>query len=460
MNYKEKKIAILGLARSGMAVAKLLISKGAEVYISDAADNEILRKRAGEFRKLGAIVELGGHSDCRLNDVDEVVLSPGVPTDIPILLWFKSNRPELPIVSEIEIGYRFAKGKIIGITGSNGKSTCVTMLGGLFRAAGYESHVAGNIGNPLCDVVGSAGKNSIICVELSSFQLESIEKFRPYVSCLLNLSPDHLDRHYVIESYYNAKTRIFSNQTDGDYAVLFAGDEKISAIGRGISAKTLFFDNAYLDSAGSYADNGTIYIRKPDGAVVPVLRTSELSVPGPHNIANACAALACTIPFDIPPGPLADALRKFSGLPHRLQFVGEINGVRFINDSKATNADSLECALKSFDSDVVLIVGGYDKGADFTPLRELVARRAKCVVLMGATADKIAVDWKEAAPMEKAENLEEAVAIAKRAAGEKGTVLLAPGCASYDMFENFEDRGNQFAEIVQKLTKRENVIAH
>jgi len=427
MDYNGKKIAIVGLARSGLAAAKLLIEMGADVFVSDTADTPELRRRAEELQGLGAKIELGGHSNSPLREVSEIVLSPGVPTDIPILLWAKANRPELPIISEVELGYRFVKGKIIGITGSNGKSTTVSLLGAIFDTAGFESYVVGNIGRPLCDVALEASEDSILCVELSSFQLESIYHFRPFVACILNLSPDHLDRHYEEETYYAAKERIFVNQTNDDYAVLSADDSRLSRMGEGIAANLLRFSCGAIDGPGAFVNEGSIVMRKPDGDVVPVLDIDELGIPGPHNLANACAAVACTVPFNLNIDALAEALREFGGLPHRLQTVGRINGISFINDSKATNVDALECALNSFDVPLVLIAGGYDKGADFKPLRNLVGQKAKHVVLIGDTAKRIETDWTSAVSMEHASSLDDAVLKAKAAAVPEGIVLLAPG---------------------------------
>lgn len=437
-----------------MAAAKLLLMAGADVYVSDAADNAILRDRAKELKRLGAKVELGGHNGSMKDAFDEVVLSPGVPTDIPLLLWYKSNNPTMPIISEIELAYRFAKGAIVGITGSNGKSTTISMAGALFLEGGFDTEVVGNIGKPMSEVVMESSEKTILCVELSSFQLEMIDNFRPKVACMLNLTPDHLDRHYTEKSYFSAKERIFENQTVEDYAVLNYDDTNVKALAADIHAQILWFSNGEHSEAGVFARNGNIISRGLDGVEREIMPTKKLNLPGGHNLANACAAVACTLPFEIQSKSIAQGFAKFAGLPHRLENVGEFSGVRFINDSKATNVDSLECALRSFDEKVVLIAGGYDKGADFSPLKNLVAERVKHVVLIGATAGKIDSDWNNAVERERAANLEDAVSMAFEAAKPNGIVLLAPGCASYDMFDNFECRGEKFAEIVRNLIKR------
>lgn len=454
MDYRGKKVGVLGLARSGMAAAKLLVKAGAKVYVSDAAENEKLRARAKELKKIGVEVELGGHNGRMKDHFDEIVLSPGVPIDIPILLWYKSNRPNLPIISEVEMSYRFARGMIIGITGSNGKSTTVSMVGEIFKSAGYETYIVGNIGRPMSEVVLEASENSILCVELSSFQLEMIDTFRAKVACLLNLTPDHLDRHYNVDAYYAAKTRIFENQQPEDYAVLNLSDIAVRAIGQDVQSKRLWFTTSPHSGQGVYVDRGMIIYRALDGEEKEVMPSNKISVPGRHNLANACAAIACAMPFGIKSREISDALSNFKGLPHRLQDVGVLDGVRFINDSKATNVDSLECALNSFDEPVVLIAGGYDKGADFSALKGLVKEKTRHVVLIGDTADSIRKAWNGSVTIQRAEELEEAVEKAYEAATPGGIVLLAPGCASYDMFENFEKRGEIFTEIVKELIKK------
>jgi UDP-N-acetylmuramoylalanine--D-glutamate ligase len=454
-DYRGKKVAVLGLARSGLAAAELLYKVGAEVYVSDTADTPTLRERAKYLRKFGIEVELGGHNGRLKDRFDALVLSPGVPTDIPVLLWYKSNRPEMPIISEIELAYHFTRGTIVGITGSNGKSTVVSMAGALFKAAGYETYVVGNIGKAVCEVVLEASEKSVLCVELSSFQLEMIDTFRPKVACLLNLTPDHLDRHYSTKGYYDAKARIFENQTCDDFAIVNTCDDSVMAFAKTIDSKVLSFGGDG-ESAGVFVRDGMIVSKSVDGYTTEIIPANGLRLPGAHNLANACAAIACTMPFGIEPADIARGFAGFEGLPHRLQEVGVLRSVRFINDSKATNVDSMECALKSFEGKVVLIAGGYDKGADFKPLRELVTEKARCVVLIGATAKKIESDWQGAVPMVHAASLEEAIDKAFLATEPEDVVLLAPGCASYDMFDNFEMRGEIFAELVKKLVKKKS----
>ena len=453
MEFIGKKITVIGLARSGFAAAKLLSKNGAIVFVSDSQNTTDIIARADALSAIGVKCELGGHTDLIYKNADEIILSPGVPSDIPILTEAKNEKPNLKIISEIELAFRFAKGKIIGITGSNGKSTVTALVGKLFETAGYETYVVGNIGKAVCEIVEDASEKSVIVIELSSFQLETIDEFRPFISCLLNLQPDHLDRYSDVEKYYLAKQRIFNNQRKSDFAVLSAEDLKVARLAGRLKPSALFFGLRPLSVPGVFVRDGLIKIRKLDGDIIPIINVSELGIPGPHNIANACAAIACTIPFDIDSVPLADGLRSFKGLPHRLQFAGKIGDVVFINDSKATNTDALECALKSFDKPITLIAGGYDKGNDFAPLKNLAASKVKAAVLIGKTADRIAKDWAGGLPIERVVGFDEAIRKALEIASPDGIVLLSPGCASYDMFKNFEDRGERFMEIVEKLAK-------
>ena len=454
MPYARKVISVIGLARSGFAAAKLLLREGARVFVSDSADNEELRSRRDILVKMGAEVELGGHTARVYCGADEIILSPGIPPDIPILLKVAEKYPDLPIISEIELGFRFARGQIIAITGSNGKSTTTSLTGELLKSAGIPVSVCGNIGKPFCEAVLESEPGTVFSLELSSFQLEQIESLRPEVACLLNLSPDHLDRYDSPEDYYAAKMNIFENQIENDMAVLSALDERVRSMAEEVPGRVRYF-GAWVGLAEAvYPRNGWI-VSDIGGPVQEIVQIKDLGIRGEHNLSNACAALACVLRFTRDIDSLSSALKSFSGLPHRLELIAKIGGVEYINDSKATNVDALECALRSFDSGVILIAGGYDKGADFEPLAELVSSVTRKVILIGDTAERIASDWNGAAEIEPAESLEEAVKIASQIAQSGDVVLLAPGCASFDMFENFEKRGEAFAKIVHKLEKGE-----
>ncbi len=451
MDYSGKRVSIIGLGRSGYCAAKMLMDLGAFVFVSDSGYSPELEAKADELRNAGASVELGAHTDTVYRIADEIVVSPGVPANLGILREAERARPYLSIIPEIELGFRVTKGKIVGITGSNGKSTTVSLLGEIFKAAGRDYNVVGNIGRPLCDVALSATPDTIHCVELSSFQLEKILDFRPHVACILNLSADHLDRHETEMKYFEAKERIFANQTAADYSVLSMDDPKVAMLASKVYGRVILFGNNDLGVTGCFVRNGKLTMKDLSGNIIELVDSKELGIPGPHNVSNACAAVACALPFEVSPEACRTALHGFTGLEHRMEKVGESRGVLFVNDSKATNIDSLVVALKSYSDNIILIAGGYDKGADFSEVRELVAERVKAAVLIGVTADKIEAAWAGATKTIRASSLEEAVNIAALNAGKGDVVLLSPGCASYDMFKNFEDRGRQFVQIVQRL---------
>jgi len=451
MDYRGKKVSVLGLGKSGFASVKLLIRRGAIVLASDARACDELEFKAAILRDMGASVELGGHSEAVFRTADEIVVSPGVPQDLDILRQAMRERPRLPIIAEVELAFRLTKGQIVAVTGSNGKSTTVTLLGCIFEADGREANVVGNIGTPFCDVVESATEETIHVVELSSFQLEKIVDFRPKVACILNLSADHLDRHLDEKAYFRAKERIFMNQTAADLSVLSMDDAKVAMLASRVNGRAALFGSHDLSVTGCFVRDGVITMKTLDGRTVPILPTREMGIPGPHNVSNACAAVACTLPFDVPAQAIARALKDFAGLPHRLEKVGESNGIAFVNDSKATNIESLEVALKSFGDNIVLIAGGYDKGADFSEVSGLVKKNVKCAVLIGDTADKIGTAWRDVTKIERAETLKRAVEIAISNAKSGDVIMLSPGCASFDMFRNFEHRGDEFRNLAKEI---------
>lgn len=455
MEYLGKRISVLGLGKSGFSAAKLLIDLGAFVFVSDGQYNHILESRADILRNLGASVELGKHTETLYRLADEIVVSPGVPMDIEILEQAANLRPSLPIIPEIELGFRVSKGKIIGITGSNGKSTTVTLIGEILKAAGKDNNVVGNIGTPFCDVALSATSNTIHCIELSSFQLERIVDFRPFVACMLNLSADHLNRHSNEFNYFAAKERIFMNQVASDYSILSMDDAKVAMLAVKVLGRVMLFGRHDLNVTGCFVRNGVITMKNLKGKTIELIPCEQMGIPGPHNVSNACAAVACTIPFDIPEEAIRKALRGFKGLKHRLEKVGESKNVVFINDSKATNIDSLKVALESFKNNIILIAGGSDKGADFSDLTELVAKKVKHAILIGVTAEIIEKAWGRKIPIDREDSLSHAVKKASKLAHSGDIVLLSPGCASYDMFDNYEQRGEMFTQEVIKIIAHE-----
>jgi UDP-N-acetylmuramoylalanine--D-glutamate ligase len=379
-------------------------------------------------------------------------LSPGVPCKDNLLCEL-INSP-IPIYSEIELGYWFCKGKIIGVTGSNGKSTTATLVYELFRDSGKRSHLAGNIGLPFTQIVENIREDDIVVLELSSFQLERIASFSPYVSVILNLTPDHLDRYPSVQKYYEAKLNIWMNQDENSFSVIRRDDPNLFAYADRCPAKQIWFARERFDLYGVYAYDGSIKIVDNKGYITEVLKVEDLVLRGPHNQWNACAAVASTIPFGLPLDSVRKTLKRFSGIEHRIEFVRELDGVKFFNDSKSTNPDSLFWALQSFTEPIILIAGGLDKGTDFTPLKKLVEEKVRLAILIGKAKDKLRESWDGATEILFANDMLDAVEKAHRMANSGEVVLLSPGCASFDMFNNFEHRGKVFKEIVQKLKSK------
>lgn len=452
MNFKTYKIqhkkvhtiSIIGLGRSGKAAAMLAASDGFSVTVSDISDNDDTRKQGEELVREGIFVELGEHSE-KILESDIIVISPGVPLTINILK--KAADKAIPIISEIEFAYRHEQGRVIAVTGSNGKSTTATLIAKILSDAGIKTFLAGNIGNPYSTIAMKTTPESITVLELSSFQLEAMDSFHPYISVLLNLSPDHLDRYKSTDEYYRAKFHIFDNQLHNDFAVLWADQPDVSSLSERIAPQTLWFSS--ITEVDNGADIRDGYISRGGEAVLPA---KELGIPGPHNLSNALAATAATIPLNIDINSLAHTLQEFAGIEHRLERFAENNGILFVNDSKATNPDALRWALASFNRPIVLIAGGYDKGADFGKLRKLFSEKVRTAVFTGATAERMAQQLGETTIFSVVvKDFEKAVQRAVSMAKDGDVVMLSPGCASFDQFKNFEHRGRVFKEIVKSL---------
>ena len=469
MDLEGKKVLVVGIARSGVAAARLLASRGALVIANDLKPEAELVDGSGdginELRKLGVMLSLGGHPESLFVNADLIVLSPGVPADLAPLE--SARRTGIEIISEPELAGRFLRGRMIGVTGSNGKTTVTTLVGELMRAAGAEVIVGGNIGTPLTSLIEKSGENTWIVAELSSFQLEMIDSMRVHVAVVTNITPDHLDRHGSFGNYVRAKHRIFLNQTDDDWAVLNGQDLGVADMVAklGVQSRRVYFSSRGTETlAGMLAD---AYVR--GGRVcttmitdreseVDVMGVEEVPLPGMHNVENVMTALAATICAmgtrinELP--ALAQAIRRFKGVEHRIEYVTEIDGIKFYNDSKATNVDSTVKALEAFGSNIIVILGGKDKGSDYTVLAPLIRERVKRVVLIGAASDKIAAQLEGAGSMIRARSMQDAVLRAMEVATAGDTVLLAPACASFDMFDNYEHRGRVFKEAVNKLASR------
>ena len=450
-----KRPLVVGAARSGLAAARLLARHGLDVRIAD-------RRLAGpgsaargeELVREGVCVTWGADEPGSLEGRDFVVWSPGIPGDHR--LAEAARAAGLPVLSELEIGYLAAQAPFLCITGTNGKSTTTDLTGALLRGAGRQVEVCGNIGRALCEVVEMVPPTGLLVVEVSSFQLETVDRLKPFVATWLNLTPDHLDRHGAFAEYGAMKQRLFARQDETDYAVWNADDPAVMERRLGGAAWLEFSATRPVEDGASVAD-GRIRLGWR-GGVEDLMAVRELRLRGPHNLLNALAAVTTVLPLEPALDALRAVLRGYGGLEHRLEPVAMVSGVAFVNDSKATNTNSLEVALRSFESPVVLIAGGRDKGQDFSPLADLVRERTRAVVLIGEGADRIAGHW-AGANLLRAASLAEAVDLAfetaSRAQPAPGTVLLSPGCASFDMFADYEDRGRRFKGEVARLAARE-----
>lgn len=449
MNVSGKKIVIVGLARTGVAVARYITAQGAQVTVTDMKTAAELHEWLEHLTGLPLTFELGGHSDALFSSADLIVVSPGVPMDIrPLRHAREIGRI---IVSEVELASRFIAAPIIAITGTNGKTTTTTLTGEICRAAGLSTFVGGNIGNPLIELVDSGEAVERVVVELSSFQLEGIENFRPRVAVLLNVTEDHLDRYSSYQEYIDAKARIFMNQTPEDFAVLNLDDPIVAGLAPRLKARVFWMSQKKELAEGVFhREREIVYRFEGREEVIP---TAGFRIKGVHNIENIMASLAATMLTGVSSKDARRAVEGFRGLPHRMELVRELNGVCWYEDSKATNVGSVEKALASF-YEITLIAGGKDKGGSYAPLAELVKERVRHMILIGEAKDRIAAELGSFADTRKAETLEEAVGMAAVLTEPGGVVLFSPACSSFDMFRDYEDRANQFKALVRALPER------
>ncbi len=435
---------VVGLARSGQAAARLLAERGESVRGVDSGNP----KDAGRLSEAGVEVFLESDGLALLEGTRTVVKSPGVPREAPVIAAALERR--IDVVGELELAWRALPNRFVAVTGTNGKTTTVELLGHVYRSAGEPVAVAGNVGTPLSELVGQVEPEATVICEASSFQLEDTSFFAPECAVFLNLAPDHLDRHGDLESYLAAKLRIFANQGNDDVAVYNADDPELAGIDLGGCARRLAFCAGPGPDCEVALAEGTIFY---DGE--PLLRVAELGLFGEHNVHNAMAAAAAALSMGLDREAVREGLRGFAGVPHRLEPVAEIGGVRFVNDSKATNVASAVVGIRAFESGVHLILGGSEKGEPFAPLLEPVRERCAAAYLTGATAERLAEELAPAAAagvaLHRCDDLEDAVGRAAAAAAPGEVVLLAPACASFDAFENFERRGERFRAIVEGL---------
>ena len=458
MELKNKRVLVVGLGRSGVASAFFLQEHGARVIVSDSKSEAQLQTEVPALLDRGISIETGQHGERTFRDQDLIVVSPGVPSDQPQLLHARTLG--IPVIGEVELAFRFLQGKVLAITGSNGKTTTTTLVGEILSKSGKKTLVGGNIGTPVISLAGQSTADGLVVLEISSFQLESIQQFRPWIAAILNITPDHLDRHHTFQAYVDAKARIFENQRAehasenqqaGDFAVLNADDPTCVALKDKVKGPLLWFSRQQRVENGAFLVGDQVIFRQ-NGQEQPVLGRSDIQLKGEHNVENILAAVAMTMVAGCSAQQVRQAVKEFRAVEHRLELVSTINGIAFYNDSKATNVDATVKALESFPGNIHIILGGKDKGSDYSVLNPLLRERAKRIYLIGAASDKIASQIQSTTAVVRSGTLERAVRQALDAAKPGDVVLLAPACASFDQFENYEHRGRVFKELVQSLT--------
>ena len=451
MDLRNQRVLVVGLGKSGVASAFFLAERGARVAVSDAKSQEQLREEIPLLLDHGISVETGQHGERTFRDQDLIVVSPGVPFDVPQLVHARERG--IPVIGEVELAARFLKGHIIAITGSNGKTTTTSLVGDIIAAGGRKVLVGGNIGTPAITFVDRATDDTWLVLEISSFQLETIDTFHPQIAVVLNVTPDHLDRHHTFANYVAAKARIFENQTGDDFAVLNADDEACRAMSKGLKTPTRWFSRQREVEHGAFVRSEQVVWRDPRGerAVMPL---SELRLKGAHNVENVLAGVCVGMLAGVEPRQIRTAVANFKAVEHRLEYVATVHGVEYYNDSKATNVDATIKALESFAGGIHLILGGKDKGSDYTVLNDLLKQRVKRVYTIGAAAQKIESQVR-GVDVVSAGTLEAAVRRAAESAQAGDIVLLAPACASFDQFSSYEHRGRIFKELVAQLAARE-----
>ena len=451
MEFTGKKVLIVGTGKSGVAAAELLQKKQADLIIFDGnkeLKEEQVKEKSGAFSD--AEIVLGELPESVMEELDLVVLSPGVPTDLPMVNAIRDKK--IPIIGEIELAYQCAKGKILAITGTNGKTTTTALLGEIMKNYFSDVKVVGNIGIPYTSVAEDTTEETVTVAEISSFQLETAVEFRPEVSAILNITPDHLNRHHTMENYIAAKESITKNQTADDICVLNYEDEVLREFGAGLQTKVIYFSSARKLENGYYLD-GTDICRAVDGKAEHICNVEELNLLGKHNYENVMAATAMAAGFGVPLEKIKEVLVRFQAVEHRIEYVTEKRGVKFYNDSKGTNPDAAIQGIRAMERPTFLIGGGYDKQSEYDEWIEAFDGKVKQLVLIGQTREKIAECAKKHGFTEIAfaDSLEEAMDICYQNAVEGDAILLSPACASWGMFDNYEQRGEKFKEYARNL---------
>ena len=449
LSLQNKRVLVVGLGKSGIAAAHFLKARGARVTVSDARPAATITE-LNALLDAGIMVETGSHGLLTFRRQDLIVVSPGVPLAVPELKQVRALG--MRVIGELELGTQFLQGELLAITGSNGKTTTTSLLGEILQAAGRPTLVGGNIGLPVVDMVPASTPETANVLEVSSFQLETIERFHPHIALVLNITPDHLDRHGSFDNYAAAKARITENQTSDDFLILNAEDKATQMVAAQSKAQIFWFSSSRQIKQVTFIHGETLFFRSAEGAQpVPILPVAEIPLAGAHNVENVLAAVCAACLAGVPAATTRGAVAAFHAVEHRLEFVRELAGVRYFNDSKATNVDATSKAVAAFPRGIHLILGGKDKDSDYTTLAPLLHNRVKAVLTIGSAAEKIRAHLTGAAPILSAGTLEQAVTLAHQAAEPGDIVLLAPACASFDQFENYEHRGRVFKQLVAQL---------
>lgn len=455
---ENKKISVIGAERSGVAVARLLKSKHAHVFVSDFGSSETTQQHCAELRTEKIECEFGGHTE-RVFDCSLMVISPGVPTNAPVVS--EAQKRGINIVAEIEVASWYCQGPIIAITGSNGKTTTTTLLGRIFSDAKKKHVVAGNIGTAFSSLVLDIDPETVVVLEVSSFQLDFIDTFRSTIAVILNITQNHLDRYNnSMEQYAASKARIVKNQTAEDYLISNADDEWTKKQVKSVKSKVVQFSSKRKIGEGAFEANGMLktIIAQTE---YPIIAVDDISIKGEHNLQNAMAATLAAQLMGVKPAYIKSTLRNFKGVEHRQEFVREVNGIKYINNSKATTVEAVEMALKSYDDPIVLIMGGKDKGNDYSTIFDLVKKKVKAIVATGYSADIIVKNFEQKVPVHKVatigeakpniESMRKAIDTATSLSGKGDVILLSPACTSFDWFRDYEERGRVFKQLVNQL---------
>ncbi|MBN1405128.1 MAG: UDP-N-acetylmuramoyl-L-alanine--D-glutamate ligase, partial [Candidatus Omnitrophica bacterium] len=433
MELKNKKVTVAGIGESGKSAALFLKEQGAEVYVTDCGSSLELNDSAKELKSAGISVEIGRHSRNFIEGASLLVVSPGVPKGAAPIKW--AEEAGIEIIGEIELAFRFCKGKVIAVTGTNGKSTTVNLITAILTNAGRDVILCGNIGDAFCRYINKISKDTMVVLEVSSFQLEYITTFKPYISIILNISQNHLDRHRDMDEYSGAKRKIYQYQDENDFVILNYDDENLKTLKNKITSKVFFFSRKHYVK-GAYSDKNNLFLNITTPQVVSTI--DSLKLKQPHNIENFLASSLAAHFCGVRPDVINEALKNFKGLSHRLELVANINGVNYIDDSKSTTVDSTRAALRSLKNKAVLIAGGKDKESNFNLAVDDIKQKVKTLILIGEAREKISKALSEYVDTREAQDMEEAVNIASEIAAKPDTVLLSPMCASFDMYKDYK----------------------